>query len=99
MKRIRMTRRTVLRGLGLGGVSVALPLFEAMHDGRGRWFASADAAPVTPPLRFVLFHISNGVSAQTFGPWTPAGTGAGYPLSPALQPLGALSSTTTHRPS
>lgn len=91
MSRFRLSRRTVLRGLGVGGVGVALPLLEAMHDGRGRWYTSAQAAPVAPPLRFVLFHISNGVSASSFGPWTPSGTGASYALSPALQPLGALS--------
>ncbi len=91
MSRFRLSRRTVLRGVGLAGVSVALPVLEVMHDGRGLWFTSAEAAAVTPPLRFVLFHISNGVSATSLAPWTPSGAGAGYTLSPALQPLGALS--------
>ncbi len=90
MKSLRLPRRTVLRGLGIGGISLGLPLLDAMQDGGGRWYRSAEAAPIAPPLRFVLFLISNGTSAQSLAPWTPSGQGAGYTLSPALQPMAEM---------
>ena len=34
MKSVKIHRRTMLRGLQAGGVALALPLLEAMHDDR-----------------------------------------------------------------
>ncbi len=88
----RLSRRTVLRGAGAaGGLAIGLPLLEVMVDGRGFWFGTADAQVASPPpVRFMFFHITNGMSASSFAPFTPAATGKGYPLSPVLKELGEL---------
>lgn len=92
MKATRLSRRTVLRGLGAaGGLTLGLPVLEAMIDGRGWWFGSTDASAATaPPIRFMFFHISNGMSAMSLTPFTPTATGKGYPLSPVLRDLTTL---------
>jgi hypothetical protein len=78
MKPIR--RRCVLRGLAQGaGVSVALPVLEAMLDSHGR--ALADGTPL--PKRFGVFFWGNGVRLAGY---LPSATGA-YKLSDALKPL------------
>lgn len=81
MTRFRLHRRTVLRGL-LGGaaVSVWLPPLEAMFNSNGTAYADGHAVP----KRFGLFYWGNGVKLDR---WVPSGTGPGYPLSHALQPL------------
>ncbi len=90
MKSLRLARRTVLRGLGAGGLALGLPLLDAMQDGRGRWYRSAEAAPVAAPVRFVFFLFSNGGGSQSLDLWTPKGEGTGYSLSPTLEPLGDM---------
>src|SRR3954462_6689451 len=75
IKRKLLDRRTVLRGLG---ASVSLPLLEAM-------LPNARAADVSArPKRLQVFYTPNGMIMQSF---TPAKTGADYPLSPTLMPL------------
>ncbi len=81
MKRVRLDRRTLLRG---AAISLALPTLDAMTDGRGRWFRQGHAAPVAPPVRTMCFCFPHGVVEKMFWPATP---GAGYKLSPALAPL------------
>jgi hypothetical protein len=68
----KLERRTVLRGL-LGGtaVAIALPQLEVM-------------AQAMAPRRLGLFFWGNGVRLKL---WNPAATGAGWALSPALEPL------------
>ena len=68
---IRLSRRTVLRGLlGGAGVTVGLPLLEAMLNGNGTALADGGALP----RRFVLWFWANGVIPTG---WVPEGTGAG----------------------
>ena len=74
MKRRQMiSRRTVLRGLG---VSVALPLLEAMTPAR--------AATGTGPTRAAFVYVPNGVDLPA---WRPTSTGTGFDLPPILAPL------------
>jgi hypothetical protein len=80
MKRSRLTRRAFLGG---AGVCVGLPMFESLL---GRTEAKAqDAAP----RRILAYYIPDGIHMPA---WRPATQGAGYALTPILQPLGALSS-------
>ena len=67
-------RRAVLRGLG---ASVALPFLDGMVPG-----LSARAA--AGPVRFGAVYVPNGMVMQN---WTPAATGAGFELTPILEPL------------
>ncbi|MEX2303879.1 MAG: DUF1552 domain-containing protein [Bryobacterales bacterium] len=73
-----LSRRTVLRGLG---VTVGLPLLDAMIPALQR--ARAAARPVQ---RFQAFYVPNGMAMEY---WTPKGEGAGFELSPILEPLAA----------
>lgn len=79
-----LSRRSVVRGL-LGGtaIALALPPLEAMFDSNG--VAYAGGTPI--PKRFGVFYWGNGVKQDR---WVPSGTGAGYPLSPALEPLAGI---------
>jgi Protein of unknown function (DUF1552) len=80
-----ISRRTVLRGLG---VSLALPLLEAMLP------RSVSAAPSTykpmgkagskPTPRVIFCYVSNGVNILE---WVPQTKGADYSLSPTLETL------------
>lgn len=79
-----LSRRTVLRGLG---VSMALPLLEAMLPRRA--FAASNLKPMaktgfkaTP--RVIYCYVPNGVNIRQ---WIPKDTGAGYALSPTLETL------------
>lgn len=71
-----LSRRTVLRGLG---VSLALPWLEAM--------APRAAASGGSRRRFVVWSMPSGVPA---GQWTPDTTGAGFALTPCLAPLAGV---------
>ena len=91
MKRLTLSRRTMLRGV-LGGtaVALALPPLEAMLNAHGDAYANGDPLP----RRFVTWFFGNGVAlVDPFNPnnqalrWTPSGEGPGYGLSPQLQPL------------
>ncbi len=73
----RLSRRTFLRGVG---AAVALPALEAMLNGHGT--AWANGTPL--PKRLCTWFFGNGVVLDR---WTPTTTGAGWALSPALQPL------------
>lgn len=69
---MKLTRRTVLRGLG---ATAALPWLEQM----------ASASPATaPPVRLAVLWMPNGVREDT---WTPTGTGTEFALSETLSPL------------
>jgi len=75
-----LSRRTVLRGLG---VSIALPLLEAMEP-----FAFGAVAPAvlgsTPPRRMAFLYVPNGVMMQD---WTPKKEGSDFDLPATLKPL------------
>ena len=69
-KNLRISRRTLLKGLG---VSVALPWLEGMLP------AVASATPVArvvaPPRRLAFVYVPNGVHMRL---WTPAAEGADF---------------------
>lgn len=72
-----ISRRTVLRGLG---ATIALPLLDGMVPA----FAALrnTAAKVTP--RLSVIYVGNGVVMKG---WTPGTEGAGYEMTPILEPL------------
>jgi hypothetical protein len=61
---------------------IALPALESFGQ---RAFAAENA--LASPTRMAFLYIPNGVNMHT---WTVKGEGAGYELSPTLQPLAAL---------
>jgi hypothetical protein len=73
----RMSRRTVLRGLG---TAVALPLLDAMVPALTA-VANTSAKPVR---RLSVVYHPNGV---IYDHWLPKGVGAGFEFSPVLSPL------------
>jgi len=88
--RFTLGRRTMLRGM-IGGASVALalPVLEAMLDSNGQAFAGGAG----PARRMITWFWGNGVALNDPNNgggglrWTPAGEGAGYELTPQLQPF------------
>ena len=74
-----LPRRTFLKAMG---TTVALPFLDAMVPA-----LSARALKPTPRYGFV--YIANGVIQNQ---WTPATTGAGFELTPTLQPFAGLRS-------
>jgi Protein of unknown function (DUF1552) len=83
MRRLsNISRRTPLKGLG---VSIALPMLEAMRPALSR-AGSADRAAA--PLRVAFLYVPNGVHMPN---WTPrAIAGSGLELPPNLEPLRAV---------
>jgi len=84
MSRAVLPRRTVLRGMLAGGISVVIPLprMAAMLNGNGTAYASGAALP----LRYGTWFFGNGINPPE---WVPAATGVGnaWTLSPSLMPL------------
>jgi hypothetical protein len=74
--RPRLSRRAVLHGLG--GLTIGLPLLDAMLGG------SAHAGPTTSPKRLLVMYTPNGTIASNF--W-PSGGETDFVLSPILAPL------------
>ena len=72
----KLSRRTVLRG---SGVSIALPLLEAMLSS-----PTYGSSGKSAPRRLAFFYIPNGVVQSA---WNMQETGTDYQLSPTLQPL------------
>ncbi len=70
-------RRTILRGLG---VSLALPLLDGMVPA----FAAIRNTAARQKTRLGLVYVPHGAIMER---WTPATDGAGFELSPILQPL------------
>lgn len=78
----RISRRTVLRGVG---TAMALPLLEAMSP---RVLRGAEASgQVRPPRRMAFFYVPNGAHMPD---WTPAAEGANFELPPILAPLASF---------
>ena len=74
ISKMSLPRRTFLRGMG---AAVALPLLESMLPA-----FTASAAPAAP--RFGAVFVPNGAIVED---WIPKAAGAGFELSPILQPL------------
>jgi len=79
MEKWRISRRTMLRGMG---ASLALPLLDAMMP------AKAAAATAKAPVRMACMYFPNGVWQEG---WIPKTTGHGYELPYSLTPLEGLS--------
>jgi hypothetical protein len=91
LKKLRMSRRFALRGaLGGIGVSMWLPVLDAMCNNNGTAFAQG--APL--PTSFGIFFWGNGVHPNV---WTPANQGVGdaWQLSPSLQDFADLKADMT----
>jgi hypothetical protein len=80
----RISRRTVLRGLG---TVVALPWLEAMFP----QYSAAATAPPQPqlPRRMAFLYVPNGVHMED---WTPTREGTDFELPAILQPLAPVRS-------
>jgi len=74
-----LPRRTFLKGVG---VTLALPLLDAMIPARTLW--AQTAAKALPRLGFV--YVPHGAIMDK---WTPAAEGAGFEFTPILKPLEA----------
>ena len=72
-----MPRRTFLRGLG---TALALPLLDGMVPA----FARAADTAAKPAGRLSIVYLPNGIMMDK---WTPATEGAGFQMTPILEPL------------
>ena len=72
-----LPRRTFLRGVG---ATLALPLLDGMVPA----FAALRASAAKPVSRLFVGYVPNGVNMHK---WTPSAEGAGFDLSPILEPL------------
>ena len=82
-----MSRRTVLKGLG---VSMCLPLLEAMGaDVAGAEERNKSKGKTPAAQRLAVLYMPNGVNPHA---WTPTGAGNSFELSPILKPLESLKS-------
>jgi len=79
----RLSRRAVLRGLGGGVATLALPPLDAMLDNHGT--AYADGAPL--PKIFGVFMWPDGRKPAL---WDPPDTGTNWTMTPELMPLAAV---------
>jgi hypothetical protein len=77
LTRTHLSRRTFLRG---AGVTLALPLLDSMLPAATTWAQTAARART----RLGCIYVPHGAIMNN---WVPAATGAGYELSPILQPL------------
>ena len=76
----RISRRTILRGLG---TAISLPLLEAM-SGSQSIATAASAAVAQAPKRMAFLYVPNGIHMQD---WTPKKTGKGFEITPIMQPI------------
>src|SRR5689334_21948147 len=81
-----ISRRTMLRGLG---VTMCLPLLEAMLPASSRAEGAKRPLKGKPPVRMAVLYMPNGVNPKE---WQPKGTGSDFDLSPILAPLASLKS-------
>ena len=79
MNRGKISRRTVLKGLG---AAVSLPWLDAM--GPANLWAANEAAQRTAPNRMAFLYVPNG---KNMADWTPTAEGSNFDLTPILEPL------------
>jgi hypothetical protein len=77
--RRRLSRRTVLQGMG---TALALPFLDAMAPA----LSALGQSPAKPPLRFGAVYVPNGAPMNY---WTPKATGGDLEITPILKPLEA----------
>jgi hypothetical protein len=86
-KRVRLSRRTLLRGLTAAGspVIVGLPPLVSMFNAHGTAYAApAEGAAKPIEKRFLIWFNGNGIPEKY---WIPYQEGAGYQMTPCLSPL------------
>jgi hypothetical protein len=74
-----LPRRTFLRGVG---ATLALPVLDGMIPAFG-----GTKSAIKPVQRFSVAYVPNGIIMDK---WTPASEGAGFELTPTLDPLAAF---------
>lgn len=84
----RFNRRSLMRGmLGGAAVCVGVPALDLFLDGNGQAFA--DGAKL--PTRFGTYFWGLGLTHTPAGTrWVPTKTGAGFEITPELEPLAAV---------
>jgi hypothetical protein len=86
LKKLRVSRRFALQGaVGGIGVSIWLPILDAMCNDHGTAFAQGEALPTS----FGIFYYGNGNNPAEFLP-TGTGSGASWQLPPTMQPFAEL---------
>jgi hypothetical protein len=89
LKKLRVSRRFALQGaVGGIGVSLWLPILDAMCDDHGEAFAQGDALPTS----FGIFFWGNGFNPDQFN---ASGSGASWQLPPTMEPFGELKNDMT----
>lgn len=87
-KRLRISRRSLLKGLTASGapIAVGLPPLVSMFNSLGTAYAAPAAEGGSKPIdtRFVLWFNGNGIPERY---WIPAEEGAEYRMTPCLSPL------------
>lgn len=83
---LQISRRTVLKGMG---VSMCLPLLDAMKPLAHAANKPDAQGPNRAPVRMAVLYMPNGVNAKA---WTPEGIGNDFKLSPILEPLANVKS-------
>src|SRR6185369_3064924 len=73
-----VSRRALLKGIG---VTMALPLLDAMNPAATAW---AQTPAGSTPKRFAFVGFPHGAVMDR---WSPKQTGTGYEMSPILEPL------------
>jgi hypothetical protein len=86
-KRVRTSRRSILKGLTAAGspILVGLPPLVSMFNSTGTAYAAAAPKPIE--TRFVLWFNGNGIPERY---WIPAEEGTDYRMTPCLSPLAAF---------
>jgi hypothetical protein len=79
MTSLRISRRTMLRGMG---TAMALPWLEAMLP--RSLFAAGQTQAAQAPRRMAFLYVPNGAQMEHL---TPAAEGVNYEMTPILQPL------------
>ncbi|HLK60818.1 MAG TPA: DUF1552 domain-containing protein [Chthonomonadaceae bacterium] len=82
----KLSRRVVLKGLG---VTMCLPLLEAMGPLAAQADDKQQGRKGRPPIRMAVLYMPNGVNPHA---WMPKGTGRDFELSPTLLPLAKVKS-------
>ncbi len=86
--RVRLSRRSLLKGLTAAGspVAVGLPPLVAMFNSHGTAYAAPGPAGAEKAIesRFVIWFNGNGIPERF---WIPSEEGAGYAMTPCLSPL------------
>jgi hypothetical protein len=88
MSQPKISRRTVLKGLG---AAIALPWLESMGP-LASWATDPSPQGNLVPNRMAVLYVPNGIHMRD---WTPAAEGATFTLPPTLEPLAEVRDSLT----